>query len=226
MSIEPRTTLDRGKVLAAAIGLADTEGLASLSMRNLAARLGVVPMALYKHVADKGELISGMIDTVIGDYPMPTAGHGWHERVRGRILGARTALLRHPWLRTAIEGSPRRTAAVLTHMDAVAGDFIAAGFSADLTHHAMHALGHRIWGFSPEAFDDRSAPPTPSEAVELARMADRWPHIMAITNDSLERTGGAGCDTDAEFAFTLDLLLDAFDRLRAQGWQSGVGAVL
>lgn len=221
MSSGPRSALDRTTVLNAGIRFADAEGLGSLSMRRLAAQLGVVPMALYKHVADKDDLLAGMIDVVVAGYPAPTSGLDWRDRVRARVLGARTALLRHPWLRPAIESSTRRTASVLTHMDAVAGEFVAAGFSADLTHHAMHALGHRIWGFSPEAFDDRTAPPSAAEASELARMADRWPHIMAITRDSLERTRGAGCDADAEFAFTLDLLLEAFDRLRAQGWSSG-----
>ena len=143
------------------VDLADAEGLATLSMRNLAATLGVVPMALYKHVADKQDLVTGMIDAVVAGYPTPTE-EGWRDRMRQRVLGARDALLAHPWLRGAIETSNRRTPVVLGHLDALAGEFFAAGFSADLTHHAMHVLGHRVWGFSPEAFDDSGSPPSPS----------------------------------------------------------------
>ena len=60
-----RPRLDRAKVLAEAISLADAEGLDALSMRALATRMGVVPMALYKHVADKDDLIGGMVDAVL-----------------------------------------------------------------------------------------------------------------------------------------------------------------
>lgn len=222
MSTESRSRLplDRGRVLTAAVQLADRKGLDGLSMRSLASELGVVPMALYKHVASKDALVAGMIDAVVGDFPVPESGLGWRESVRFRILGARDALVLHPWLREAIEASRRRTPTVLAHMDAVAGDLLTGGLSADLTHHAMHALGHRIWGFSPEAFDDAETS-TPESSAELERMArERFPHIVAITLDSLERTGGAGCDSHYEFAFTLDLLLDAFARLHASGWAS------
>lgn len=219
MSTEVRPPLHRERVVRAAIDLADAEGLATLSMRNLAATLGVVPMALYKHVADKQDLVTGMIDAVVAGYPTPTE-EGWRDRMRQRVLGARDALLAHPWLRGAIETSNRRTPVVLGHLDALAGEFFAAGFSADLTHHAMHVLGHRVWGFSPEAFDDSGSPPSPSEAADPTALADRFPHIMAITRDSMARTDGAGCDSDREFAFALDLLLDAFERLHAASWQS------
>ena len=215
-----RPRLDRAKVLAEAISLADAEGLDALSMRALATRMGVVPMALYKHVADKDDLIGGMVDAVVASYPDPPAAGSWRERVRSRILAAHATATVHPWLSRAIETRTRRTETIFGHMNAVAGDFIDGGFSPDLTHHAMHVLGHRVWGFSPEAFDDSGSPPSPSEAADPTALADRFPHIMAITRDSMARTDGAGCDSDREFAFALDLLLDAFERLHAAGWQS------
>lgn len=220
-----RPALDRVRVLAAAVRLADQKGLDELSMRSLAAELGVVPMALYKHVASKDALVAGMIDTVVAGYPVPESGLEWRESVRFRILGARDTLVAHPWLREAIETSRHRTPTVLAHMDAVAGELLTGGLSADLTHHAMHALGHRIWGFSPEAFDDAAAS-TPEGSAELEQMVrERFPHIVAITLDSLERTDGAGCDSHYEFAFTLDLLLDAFARLHDSGWASPAASV-
>jgi hypothetical protein len=113
-------------------------------------------------------------------------------------------------------------------MDSLAGGFRAGGFSADLTHHVMHALGNRIWGFSPELFDEPEGetPQTLSpEALEaMAReFAEKYPNILAIataaTDGDLSRVG-AGCDEQFEFEFALDLLLDGAERLHRQGWNS------
>lgn len=233
MSSEPPTTpraagrLSRAGVLAAAVTLADREGLESLSMRRLASELGVVPMALYKHVADKDDLVAGMIDQIVADYRAPQPGLDWRAAVRGRIMAARDALHEHPWLRSALERATQRTPAVLGHMDAVAGELRRGGLSYDLVHHAMHALGHRIWGFSPEAFSDGAgstaapdAEPPPVDPAQLAAMAERYPHVVAIALDTAQRAPGGACDTEAEFAFTLDLLLDAVSSLHAAGWRS------
>lgn len=222
--------LSRPQVLAAAVALADREGLAAVSMRHLAAELGVVPMALYKHVSDKNDLVAGMIDLVVAGYAAPPPGLEWREGVRRRVLAARDALLEHPWLRPAIETATQRTPAVLGHMDAVAGELAAGGLSYDLVHHAMHALGHRIWGFSPEAFSSPAAPsapppptPAPSTAEQeamMAAMAQRFPHIAAIALDAVARSPLGACDEQFEFEFTLDLLLEAVARLHAAGWSS------
>jgi AcrR family transcriptional regulator len=213
--------LSRVRVIAAAIDLADEQGLESVSMRNLAARVGVVPMALYKHVSDKEDLVAGMLDAVIDSYAVPDPGQDWRRTVRGRILAAREALLAHAWLRPAIESATRRTPSVLRHMDTLAGDFIGGGFSVDLTHHVMHALGNRIWGYSPEAFSSpasTSGEPPPPEV--LAEMTKAFPNVMAIAMDAATRNPTGACDEQGEFEFTLDLLLDAFERLRDTGWSS------
>jgi AcrR family transcriptional regulator len=201
-------------------------------MRNLASQLGVVPMALYKHVVNKEDLLDGMVDAVIAGYDPPAADGDWKRAVRSRILSARDTLLAHPWARQVIESRTRRTPTVLAHMDTLAGTFIAGGFSVDLTHHAMHALGHRIFGFSPEAFDDpTAAPPLPADPDEqeamLRRMAETYPNIVAIALDATDGDPsaiGQGCDEQFEFEFTLDLLLDAFERLHESGWSSRRGA--
>lgn len=213
--------LDRARVLAAAVALADRDGLDAVSMRALASELGVVPMALYKHVADKHDLVDGMVDTLIDGYE-PADAVGGAAEVRARIRSARRQLLAHPWARAAIESRTRRTPTVLGHMDAVAGAFLRGGYSADLTHHAMHALGHRIWGFSPEAFEEPpAAPPSPAEQEAMLRMmAEHFPNVTAIALDTASRNPSGACEPEAEFDFTLELLLDAFERLHAQGWVS------
>lgn len=152
--------LTRERAIAAAIATADAEGLDAVSMRRLATRLGVTAMALYKHVANKEDLLAGMVDAVVVGYESPVDPRDWRDAVAQRVRAARRALVRHPWMRRAIESRTARTAAVLGHMDAVAGEMLAGGLTPDLVHHAMHALGHRLWGFSPEAFDDDARPPT------------------------------------------------------------------
>lgn len=160
-----------------------------------------------------------------GDDP-PDADAGWKHDIRSRILSARATLLAHPWARQVIDSRTRRTPTVLGYMDSLAGTFIAGGFSVDLTHHAMHALGHRIVGFSPQAFDDpAAAPPLPVDRDEqqatIRQMAEIYPHIVAIALDASDgdlSAIGPGCDE--QFEFTLDLLLDAFERLHHDGWTS------
>ncbi|WP_223624131.1 TetR/AcrR family transcriptional regulator [Microbacterium sp. EST19A] len=226
MPAVPRTRVSRERVLRAAVDLADMSGIDAVSMRNVAAELGVVPMALYKHVADKEDLLSGMIDLLIAEYDPAGTGEPWRDALRTRILSARSVLSRHQWARAVIETRRTRTPAVLEYMNDMTGLFLEGGFSADLTHHAMHALGHRIWGFSPEAFEDDDALPVPDDPALRAQMIEQvravYPHILTIalaSSDGDDVTAGR-CDEDFEFAFTLDLLLDAFERLRDAGWSS------
>lgn len=226
---ERRTPLNRDRVLRAAVALADDTGLDGVSMRRLAQQLGVVPMALYKHVADKEELLDGMVDLVVAEFTSPAADSGWQEAVRQYVLSARRVVLRHPWARAAIETRTRRTPIVLAYMDAVAGLFIGGGFSADLTHHVMHALGNRIWGFSPELFDEsggesESPPPDPqAQAAMMAEFGRRYPHILQIATVATggdPSAAGRGCDEQFEFEFALDLFLDGAARLHRSGWNS------
>ncbi|MCU1532526.1 MAG: TetR family transcriptional regulator [Arthrobacter sp.] len=226
-----RTPLSRDRVLAAAVVLADEVGMESLSMRRLAQELGVVPMALYKHVANKEELLDGMVGVIIGEIDPPVPDADWKSTVRLRVLSARRALQRHPWARRAIESRTNRTAAVLGYMDSFTGMFLAGGVSVDLTHHVMHTLGGRMWGFTQELFDDAAGqnveaqPDMPPEAMAamLRQMSERYPNIVAVATSMAHDEGsiiGHGCDDQFEFEFALDLLLDGFERLHELNWTS------
>ncbi len=227
-----RMPLNRDRVLLAAVALADQVGIESLSMRRLAQELGVVPMALYKHVANKEELLDGMVDTIVGEIDPPVTDTHWKMAVRLRVLSARQALQRHPWARAVVETRTSTTPAVLEYMETFVGMFLAGGFSADLTHHVMHALGSRMWGFTQEVFDDSARqngndqPTVTSEArVAMAHhMAQNYPNLfqiaMAAAHDD-ESVVGHGCDDQFEFEFALDLLLDGFERLHERNWTSG-----
>lgn len=226
MTDPPRPRLNRESVLRRAVALADEIGIDALSMRRLAQELGVVPMALYKHVANKEELLDGLVGIVIGEIDPPETDVAWREAVRRRVLSARGVLLRHPWARRVLETRVNQTPEVLGYMESFIGMLLAGGLSVDLTHHLMHALGSRMWGFTQELFDDPSdAQPAPPEqqAAMMAQMAEAFPNISAVATVARHRSEsvvGYGCDDLFEFEFALDLMLDSFERLHDRGWSS------
>lgn len=218
---QPRAPLSKERILDTAVALADDSGVEALSMRKIAHALGVVPMALYKHVQNKDELLDGMVDAIVGEINPPGTGTDWKTTVRERVLSARRVLLRHPWASRVIESRirarPDPTPAVMAYMDSMIGVFRAGGLSVDLTHHAMHVMGSRLLGFSQELFED-AAPADAPPAAPPPELAERFPHItelvMGISHDG-GTVVGPGCDDQFEFEFALDLVLDGLDRLRA-----------
>ena len=216
---QERAPLSRERILRAAVDLADREGVDGLSMRRLASELGVVPMALYKHVANKDEMLDGMIDVVVGEIDPPRSDIDWKTAVRERILSARRALLRHPWASRVMESRASPTPTVMAYMDSMIAMFTDGGFSIDLTHHLMHAMGSRLMGFSQELFNDQTDPNTPIQPEMLEQMGEAYPSIfrlyMAVYHDE-ETVVGLGCDDQVEFEFALDLLLDGLETLRVR----------
>jgi AcrR family transcriptional regulator len=220
---QPRVPLSKQGVRRAAVALADQGGVDALSMRKIAQALGVVPMALYKHVANKNELLDGMIDAVIGEIDPPDGGADWKTTIRRRVLSARRMLLRHPWASGVIEARMKAranpTLVVMAYLDSMIGIFRTGGFSMDLTHHAMHVMGSRLLGFSQELFEDNPDRDPEPDMPSPEEMAERFPYVaelaMAVTHDQ-ESVVGPGCDDQFEFEFALDLTLDGLERLRAR----------
>jgi AcrR family transcriptional regulator len=215
---EPRRArLNRDRVLLAAVALADGAGIEGLSMRKLAEELGVVPMALYKHVAGKEELLDGMIDIVVGEIDPPAGHASWKAAIRQRILSARRSLQRHPWAPAAIESRADPSAVMLAYIDSMIGMLRAGGLSTDLTHHALHALGSRLYGFTQEIFNDSQGLDPQTRDMLVRQMKGAYPHIAEMTQAVYHDEAsvvGQGCDDQFEFEFALDLLLDGLDRLR------------
>jgi AcrR family transcriptional regulator len=217
VSAQPRSPLTRERVLQTAVALADQGGIESLSMRKLAQALDVVPMALYRHVANKDELLNALVDVVIGEIDPLLDGADWKTTIRARILSARRALLRHPWASRVMESRTTPTPVVLAYMDSMIGLFRTAGFSLDLTHHAMHAMGSRMFGFTQEVFNDTSEADPEMDAEMYGAMADAYPYIFeiftSISHDDAS-TVGPGCDDQFEFEFALDLMLEGLEKLK------------
>ena len=216
-STRAREPLTKERILRAAVALVDVGGVESLSMRRIAQELGVVPMALYKHVANKDEMLDGMVDVVVGEIDPPLEGADWKTAIRDRVLSARRALLRHPWASRVIESRTAPTPTVIGYMDEMIGILRKGGFSVDLTHHAMHAIGSRALGFSQELFDDTPDDPPEIQAIAAQQMAEAYPYISemaaAISHDDASVVG-QGCDDQFEFEFALDLMLDGLEALR------------
>jgi AcrR family transcriptional regulator len=216
-----RDRLNRDRVLTAAVDFTDRCGLEAVSMRRLAAELDVVPMALYKHVTDKEELLDGMADLAISELGPLTPGTDWHHSIRNRILAARQVQRRHPWLRRVLETRRTQTPTMLAYIDSLIAAFRSGGFSIPLTHHVMHALGSRMWGFTQELFDDPN-PGEPPSAEAVTALRAHFPNIAAVAAVAVHDDGTVvshGCDDQFEFEFALDLLLDGFARLHQQDWR-------
>jgi AcrR family transcriptional regulator len=223
-TVEPRIPLSRERVLLAAVGLADEGGLRSLTMRRLAEALGAEAMSLYYHVANKEEVLDGIVEVVAGEIneavdriDLPSQGAGWKKAVRQRILTAREVLLRHAWAPGLLETRTSASPVVLRYLDGLLGLMRDGGFSYDLGHQALHALGSRALGFTQELFvPDEGAAVEPDPAM-LEQMSQQLPHLsgmlMEVAHDDPDSTLG-WCDAQTEFEFGLDLILDGLDRLR------------
>ena len=224
---EPRAPLSKELVLQAAVALADAQGIEALTMRNLAAELGVEAMSLYYHVANKEALLDGAVDAVIveieqelGGFDIVEGEADWVGALRRRILTARMVMLRHRWAPAVIETRTTMTPALLRYMDTLLGILIEGGFSNDLGHHAMHALGSRALGFNQELFepDDPSGASDESMAM-LQDLAPQLPYIIGmmadVAHDDPESTLG-WCDDQTEFEFGLELILTGLEAHRAK----------
>ena len=208
-----RGRLNRDEVLNAAIALADTGGIDSLTMRRLGHELGVEAMSLYNHVANKVDLLNGMVDAVFREIELPSPGDGWKTSMRKRSVSFRAALSRHPWATGLKDSGTNPGPATLRHHDRVIGTFRNAGFSVAMAAHAFSALDSYIYGF---AMQEKSLPFTTEEEtaamahIMLAQLpANEYPYLAELTADHVLKPGYNYGD---EFALGLDLVLDGLER--------------
>ncbi|WP_181139212.1 TetR/AcrR family transcriptional regulator C-terminal domain-containing protein [Streptomyces sp. Ru72] len=209
-----RDRLNRAKVLRTAVELADEGGFEALTMRRLAARLGVVPMALYKHVADKRELLDGMVDLVFAEVGVPVDAD-WRTTMRTRASSMRQALLRHPWAVGRMEtGTPGP--ANLHHHNAVMRCLRRdAGFPFRMAVHAYNVMDAYIYGFALQ--EKTLAGDIPAEAARRREAVvdrqpsgiDDYPYLAEVVTE-LAKTGFDFAD---EFEFGLGLILDGLSRM-------------
>lgn len=208
-----RQPLTRDRVLDAALALADAEGLDALSMRRVAAALGVEAMSLYNHVANKDALLDGMVDRVVGEIQLPAIGGDWRAEMRRRAISAHGTLLRHPWAALLILSRINVGPMMLRCIDATVGCLREAGFSYAQADHAWNAIDSHIYGFTVQIL---KFPLKPEEYAPAARgylplIPPELPHFRALTAEVAEgRHNGLHA-----FTFGLDLILDGLERVRS-----------
>ncbi|MGH7573295.1 MAG: TetR/AcrR family transcriptional regulator C-terminal domain-containing protein [Gemmatimonadota bacterium] len=219
-----RKPLTRERILNAARALADAEGLAAVTMRRLAAELGVEAMSLYHHVPSKGALLDGLVAAILGevhDATTESSGADWRAALRDRCLTARDVMVRHPWAPGLIGTRTTIPTSVVFYYEGVLGLLIEGGFSYALAHRALHALGSMTLGFVQELFSPAATGGSLDvDAAEAAfeELAAALPHMTAMVAAEIHANDGdvlGWCDSREEFEFTLDLLLDGLERQRS-----------
>jgi AcrR family transcriptional regulator len=205
--------LNRERVLRSAIAFADQTGIESLSMRKLGQELGVEAMSLYKHVANKDDMLDGMVDVVFSEINLPSTGTDWKLAMRQRAISAREVLSRHHWAIGLMESRLKPGPANLRHHDSVIGCLREAGFSIEMAIHAYSALDSYIYGF---ALQEKNLPfDTPGEVGDVAEIiinqfpADEYPHLAEA---AVEHIMKSGYDYADEFEFGLELILDSLEQ--------------
>ena len=211
----PRGRINRERVLHAAIELADSSGIASLTMRKLGESLGVEAMSLYNHVANKDDLLNGMVDAVFAEIELPLHSDEWRQAIRKRSISFHDALSRHPWASGLRDSGTQPGAATLRHNDRVLGTFRNAGFPLALTAHAISMVDSYIYGF---ALQERSLPfHTEEEAAALATVmlaqlsASDYPYLAELM---IGHVMVPGYNYGHEFTVGLDLVLGALESAR------------
>jgi AcrR family transcriptional regulator len=206
--------LTRDRVLGAAIAIADENGIESLTMRNLGVQLDVKPMSLYYHVANKEEILDGIVDTVFDEISVSCISTEWRSAMRGRAISVRRVLGDHPWATSLMQSRVNPGPAVLRHHDSVIGCLRRAGFSIAMAAHSFSVMDAYIYGF---ALQEKTLPfETSEEIAVIAEMilqqmpADEYPHLAEMTVDHVLQPGYNYSD---EFEFGLDLILDGLERL-------------
>jgi AcrR family transcriptional regulator len=208
-AVSERTRLSRDRVLRAAMSVADGGGLGSLTIRSLAQELGVKPMSVYHHVANKDEILDGIVDLVFAEIELPAAGGDWRAEISRRAHSARDVLRRHSWAIALMESRRSPGPATLRHHDAMLGTLRAAGFSVVMTGHAYALLDAYVYGF---AVQEAALPFDPGTAADVAGSmmqefpAGAYPHLIEFAT---ERVLQPGYDFGDEFEFGLELILDA-----------------
>jgi len=213
MAATRRKPLSRDRILAAALELVDEQGIEALSMRKLGQSLGYEAMSLYNHVANKDDLLDGILDLVLAEMEPPDRDGGL-PAIRSAALSAHEALKRHPWAATMLMAPTRIRPARIQYMDALLASLRHAGLSADTTYHAYHVLDAHIVGFSlwasthgkmPEHIEDARA--WFEEMIPVATLPYLHEHGLQHLDE------GPHHDVSA-FEYGLDLLLGGFERLQ------------
>jgi len=208
-----RTPLNRDRVLAAAIEVADERGVGAITMREVASRLGVEAMSLYNHVASKDDILDGMVDLIVEQIDLPADVDHWREAMRRRAVSAHDVFGGHPWLPVLLDSRESSGPAGLRYFDWVLGTLFHAGFSMDNAMRAFSLLDSYIYGFGIQQFNySAESDASPEERAEMILAyipPDQYPHLHRMASYAMQ----SGYDAEADFAFGLEIILDGLERI-------------
>jgi AcrR family transcriptional regulator len=198
-------------VLDVAIGIADREGIESLTMRRLADELSAGAMSVYYHVANKDDLLAGMVDRVVGEMEVADPLPDWKAGLRRAATSAHEVLLRHPWATPLLLSGGAVSDARLRYMDAMLGCLRGAGFTAEQTDLAYHALDSHIMGFTLWLVGISAGMERLGHVSKVFELFDatELPHLAEHARQHLrDRAPGE----QGPFEFGLDLILEGLER--------------
>lgn len=206
-----RLPLSRERILERATQIADAEGVEALTMRRLADDLGFEAMSLYRHVANKDDVLNGILDRVLAEIESPAASGDWDEAIRRSATSVNAALGRHRWATDLLMSPMSLRPARFEFMNALLGRLREAGFSADTTYTAYHALDAHIFGFALWAASHGATPPDVAERLAREFPLDEYPYLLEHRDQHLAE--GPHQQVSA-FELGLDLILDGLRKLR------------
>lgn len=169
--------IDRVAILAASLQLADEHGLAAVTMQAVADRLGVTPMALYRHVANKADLLDGVVESILLEVPLPDPAEAWPHRLRALALGTRAAARRHPQIFPLLLQRPAVTPGARRTRDVVYAALREAGLAEDDVVQMERLLATAVLGFAASEAGGRFAAHSAAQLdADFARLQD----ILAV----------------------------------------------
>jgi AcrR family transcriptional regulator len=214
MTVEPRARLSRDRVLRAAVDLADHSGVEAVTMRRLGEELGFEAMSLYRHVANKDDLLDGMLDLVLAEWKLPDGEEEWTEAIRMTARSVHDGLRRHPWAARLLTTGAGIRPARLRYMEYLLGVLRGAGFDADNTYHLYHLVDGHIFGFSLWEIAYTTAASDTEAAATLMR-AVPWDEYPQLAEHRDQHMSDGGHQEVSAFEVGLDMILDGLQEVLA-----------
>jgi AcrR family transcriptional regulator len=204
----PRQGLNRRKVLEAALRVVDEEGLEELTMRRLAQVLGVEAPSLYKHIANKADILDGVAGLVYKEIDFDDASGSFSERVHLYANGCRRALLRHPNAVPIMATRPVTGKNTIALAEIVIEQLHRLGFCTE--------VGRRILNVSYGFIVGHALGEVGSGRSSLAEMPEARRSFECVISDDVARTVAFDpVDHDAEFELGIDLIIAGIEQKAA-----------